>query len=80
MIVNATNFSMMIEEHANRERITPLEYLLEYIALYSLEIDDIKSLLSPALKSKIENDFMNIGLLPKTPSLESYLSSNHANR
>ena len=64
-----SEFSDLINEIAERERITRMEAIVHHCEETGLEIDVASSLISSALKSKIREEAQELNLLKKTARL-----------
>lgn len=70
MFESATEFSLHIEQIAIDKRMSHMDAVLHYCTENYLEPEEVVSLISPALKDKIENDMKEANMLPKTATLE----------
>jgi hypothetical protein len=63
------NFSMMIEERAERANVRHMEVIIDYCEETGLEIEVAATLINSSLKSKIENEARDLRFLPKGSKL-----------
>lgn len=70
MFMNASHFSLYIEELALNKKITHMEAVLLYCEENSVEPDEIKLLINKPLRDKIEIDMREANLLPKQATLD----------
>ncbi len=68
--MNASHFSLYIEELALNKKITHMEAVLLYCEENSVEPDEIKLLINKPLRDKIEIDMREANLLPKQATLD----------
>lgn len=71
---SANEFSIYIEKKANESRSTVLETMIQFINDYDVEPDLLKPLISQSLKDKLEQDFIDIGLIRAKPTLLDFFS------
>ena len=64
-----SEFSDLINEIAERERITRMEAIVHHCEETGLEIDVASTLISSALKSKIREEAQSLNLLKQTAKL-----------
>lgn len=69
MFDTAISFAMNIESMCENNRINHLEAVLLYCEENQLEPDEIKHLISSTLKEKIEQNLIDINLMPRKPKL-----------
>lgn len=67
---NATEFSLHIESIAKAKRLSHMDAVLDYCKDNQIEPEDVQRLISKSLKEKIAQDFMELGFLPKTATLD----------
>lgn len=67
-----SEFSIFIEEIAIEKGITQLESIIEYCEDNSIDPLDIVHLVNSTLKSKLERNFQDNGMLPKESTLEDF--------
>ena len=67
----ANEFSIFIEKQAVENRVTTLEAMVEFIGEYDIEPEQLKPLISQSLRDKLEQDFIDAGLLRQKPTLEN---------
>ena len=70
MFKTVNEFSIYIEQRARENRMSHLDAVLEYCKENYLEPDDITSMISKSLKDKLEVDFREANMLPKTAQLD----------
>jgi hypothetical protein len=70
MFKTSNQFSMFIEQQARDKRISHMDAVLEYCKENFLEPEDIASMINKSLKDKIEMDFRDANMLPKTAQLD----------
>lgn len=70
MFNTATEFSLYIEDLTKEKRLSHMDAILQYCTENYLEPDEIVPLISKSLRDKIENDFKEVGMLPKNATLE----------
>lgn len=70
MFKGASSFSLHIEKLAVERRLSYMDAILKYCEENFLEPDDIKHLINKTLKDKIEQDMMEVNLLPKKATLD----------
>lgn len=70
MFKTVNEFSIYIEQRAREKRMSHLDAVLEYCKENYLEPDDITSMISKSLKDKLEVDFREANMLPKTAQLD----------
>lgn len=70
MFRSPIDFSLYIEEMVRVKRVEYHEAVLIYCNDNKLEPSDIAKLISPALKEKIQLEFEEINMLPKTARIE----------
>ena len=70
MFKSSNEFSLHIEKSARENRMTHMDAVLEYCKQNFLEPEDIASLINKSLKDKIEMDFRDANMLPKTAQLD----------
>lgn len=63
------NFSLMIEDLANRLKITHIEAVTHYCEEKNLEVEVAATLVNDSLKSKIESDAQQLRYLPRSSQL-----------
>lgn len=66
----ANEFSVFVEKQAAENRATTLEAMIEFINEYDIEPEQLKPLISQSLRDKLEQDFIDAGLLRAKPTLE----------
>ena len=64
-----SEFSELINEIAERERITRMEAIIHHCEESGLEVDVASTLISSALKSKIREEAQELNLLKKSARL-----------
>lgn len=65
-------FSMYIEEKANRSGQTCLETLIEFLEDKDIEVEKIKNHLSQSLQDKIRQDFVDLGMIRPNNTLNEF--------
>lgn len=70
MFKTVNEFSIYIEQRAREKRMSHLDAVLEYCKENYLEPDDVTSMISKSLKDKLEVDFREANMLPKTAQLD----------
>lgn len=68
----STEFSMYIDRVSIHKNISQLDAILEYCADNYIDPIDIVPLINSTLKSKLEHNFRDNGMLPKATTLESF--------
>ncbi len=63
---DVSKFSILIEEMVKKTGLSYMEAVIEHCERNNIEIDVGARLLSPALKSKIQNEASSLNFLPKT--------------
>lgn len=63
------NFSIMIEDLANKLRISHIEAVTHYCEENKLEVELAALLVNDSLKSKIESDAQQLRYLPRSSQL-----------
>ena len=69
---NSSQFSMYIEQFAQDNKMSIIDAILEYCQQNFLEPKDVAPLINKTLKDKLEKNYQELGMLPETPSLDSY--------
>ena len=62
-------FSKMVEQCVSDKRIPYMEAVIELSEKHKIELEDIKKILTPAIKSKIEAEARSLHFLPKIGTL-----------
>jgi hypothetical protein len=70
MFKNSNEFSLHIEKISRERRMSHMDAVLEYCKENFLEPEDVASLINKSLKDKIEMDFRDANMLPKTAQLD----------
>lgn len=70
MFKTANDFSLHIEQLAQKNRINHMDAVLHYCKENFLEPDEVSSLINKSLKDKIEMDFRDLNYLPKQAQLD----------
>lgn len=70
MFKNSTEFSLHIEQLAKDKRLSHMDAVLEYCKNNQIEPEDVSRLIGKSLKEKIERDFMELGFIQRTASLD----------
>lgn len=70
MFEDSGSFAMYIEQIVKEKRCTHLEAVLKYCQENFIDPEDIKKLISKALKQKIEANFIEMNYLPKQAKLD----------
>lgn len=70
MFKSSNEFSLHIEKAARENRMSHMDAVLEYCKQNFLEPEDVASLINKSLKDKIEMDFRDANMLPKTAQLD----------
>lgn len=65
---NMYQFSNIIFDKVNSGKIEYLDAIVSYCEEHELEVDSIISLISPALKCKLQEEAVNLRLLKTTSS------------
>lgn len=68
----ANEFSLYIEKRAAENKSTVLETMIQFIDDYDVEPDLLKNLISQSLRDKLEQDFIDIGLMRSKPTLKDF--------
>lgn len=69
MFETPAQFSLHIEQLANESKLSYIETIIQYCEENSLEPSDVVKFINKPLKDKIENDFRELNMLPKVPTL-----------
>ena len=69
MFETPAQFSLHIEQLANENKVSHIDAILRYCEENSLEPSDVAKFINKPLKDKIENDFRELNMLPKVPTL-----------
>ena len=69
MFETPAQFSLHIEQLANESKLSYIETIIQYCEENSLEPSDVAKFINKPLKDKIENDFRELSMLPKVPTL-----------
>jgi replication initiation and membrane attachment protein DnaB len=67
---NANEFSTYIEEQAIKHNQNLIDTLIAFCETYGVEPEDFKKSISESLKGKLEVEFKELNMLPKSASLE----------
>lgn len=70
MFKTSNEFSLYIEKAAREKRMSHMDAVLHYCQENFLEPEDVASLINKSLKDKIEMDFQEANMLPKTAQLD----------
>lgn len=70
----ATEFSQFIEQQALKQDQTCLETVIQYIEDRDIDMERMKNLIAPSLKSKLMNDFMELGMIKGENDISEFLS------
>lgn len=70
MFKTSNEFSLHIEKTAREKRMSHMDAVLHYCQENFLEPQDVVSLINKSLKDKIEMDFREANMLPKTAQLD----------
>lgn len=70
MFKTSNEFSLYIEKAARENRMSHMDAVLKYCQENFLEPEDVASLINKSLKDKIEMDFQEANMLPKTAQLD----------
>jgi hypothetical protein len=63
------NFSMMVEELANKLRCNRMDAILQHCKETGLEVEVASTLISAALKAKIKEEAQELNLIKKSSKL-----------
>ena len=69
MFETPAQFSLHIEQLANESKLSYIETIIQYCEENSLEPSDVAKFINKPLEDKIENDFRELNMLPKVPTL-----------
>lgn len=67
--MNRAKFSKLIEEQVLEKKLGWIDAVVEVCELTSLEPEDVKKLISPVIKEKIEAEAMKLNYLPRQNEL-----------
>ena len=67
----ANEFSIFIEKRAAENRASVLETMIEFFDEFDIEPEQLKPLISQSLRDKLEQDFIDAGMLRAKPTLEN---------
>jgi hypothetical protein len=70
MFNTINEFSIFIESKAKVMKISIIDTLLEYCEEHLLEITDIVPMLNRSIKDKIEQEYIDSGMLPRKTTIE----------
>lgn len=65
-------FSIYIESIANERHITCLEALVDFIESKDVDIEVIADIISPSLRDKLKENFIDIGLMKSQNTLTDF--------
>lgn len=68
-------FSVFIESTAAKKHQTCLEVLVDYVEERDIEVESIANLISPSLRAKLEQNFVESGLMRSTPTLTDFFEN-----
>jgi len=61
---NQVTFATHIENLVKEKKLTYMEAVIEYVNLTGIDFEKIKKLISPKIKSEIENEAIYYNMLP----------------
>ena len=67
--MNRAKFSKLIEEQVVDKKLGWIDAVVEVCNITNLDPEDVKKLISPVIKEKIEAEAMNLNYLPKQNEL-----------
>lgn len=67
---NSNDFSMFIERQSIEEGVTCLQALIDYCESEGIDFEDVAKNVNRQLKAKLELDFVELGMLKSTASLD----------
>ena len=70
MFEDSGSFSLYIEQLVKEKKCTHLDAVLKYCQENFIDPEDMKPLISKALKQKIEANFIEMNYLPKQAKLD----------
>lgn len=71
----ASEFSQFIETKAFQDNVTCLEALVEFIEDKEVDIERIKNLISPSLRDKLRENFIDRGMLRPEQTLDDFFEN-----
>jgi hypothetical protein len=67
--MNRAKFSKLIEEQVVNKKLGWIDAVVEVCNITNLDPEDVKKLISPVIREKIEAEAMNLNYLPKQNEL-----------
>ena len=74
-VKEASEFSQFIETKAYKDNVTCLEALVEFIEDKEVDIEKIKNLISPSLRDKLRENFIDRGMLRPEQTLNDFFEN-----
>ena len=68
-----SKFSKLIEETVIAKRLSYMDAIVWLCEEHSIEIEDIKKFISPAIKDKLEAEARRLNFLPRQNTLDSVM-------
>ena len=65
-------FSLMIEELSKEINATYVDTRLHYCEKNEIDVESVSKLINPTLKDKIQREYEQLNMLPKTPKLKKH--------
>lgn len=77
MFINASQFSLHIEELSISKGITLLDAVILFCEENYIDVTEVVPLVNSTLKDKLQQNYQDLGMLPKQETLESFFYSSN---